>query len=383
MSDPLVSVVLPVFNGGVDLQKCLQSIADSTWRNIECVVVDDASDDGMTAPAADSIGARVIRLDQQKGPAAARNRGVEQVTGDIIFFVDADVLVHEDTIERGVQVLQAHPEITAVIGSYDASPGDRSFISQYRNLYHHWIHQTAHTAASTFWTGCGLIRRKAFVETGGFNEDFDRPSIEDIEYGNRLIATGHVIRLEKEMQCQHLKQWTLWNVVKTDVFQRGIPWMKLLLANRDIPNDLNLSYKSRVATVMAGLLVLAFILIPLAGHATALLATGVLLATSAVCSIIAGTSRKGSLVPLLLVGLPVTSALVYDPQWLSLLPLATILTIVWTQRGFYQLVARRRNLAFAFAVIPMQVIFFIGCATSAALGIISHFFDRVRGPDAR
>lgn len=378
-----MSIVVPVYNGGADLKKCLQSIAASSWRSIECVVVDDASDDGMTGIAADSIGARVIWLKNQRGPSRARNRGVEEATGDIIFFVDADVVVHEDTIEKAVRVLQNSPETAAVFGSYDTSPENASFISQYRNLYHHWIHQTARTDASTFWTGCGAIRRSVFIDAGGFNESFDRPSIEDIEFGGRLLASGHKIRLEKEMQCQHLKQWTLGNVIYTDVFQRGIPWMKLLLTSHELPNDLNISYKSRIATLLAGLLALAVVLLPLTGHADTLIPSVFFLAASASCVAMAFKPRTPSFLPLLLVILPASFALIYDLQPLSVLPLAMILIIAWTQLGFYVLVAKRHNLAFAFAVVPMQVIFFAGCAFSAAMGIMIHFFGKFRELFAR
>ena len=57
-------------------------------------------------------------------------------------------------------------------------------VSQYRNLLHHFVHQHGHAEASTFWAGCGAIRRAAFDAVGGFDAArFPRPSIEDIELG--------------------------------------------------------------------------------------------------------------------------------------------------------------------------------------------------------
>lgn len=382
MNEPSVSVVIPVHNGGFDLQRCLQAIAASSWPVHECIVVDDASTDAMTSGAADAIGARVLWLKTQRGPSYARNRGVEHATGDIIFFVDADVLVHPDTIGQCVQALQSEPEIAAVFGSYDDNPGHRTFISKYRNLYHHWIHQTAKTEASTFWTGCSAIRRDVYMETGGLDESFGRPSVEDIEFGIRLCAAGYRIRLVKEMQCQHLKQWTLWNVVRTDVFQRGIPWMTLLLDNRNAPNDLNINYRSRIATVVAGLLALLYVVMPVTGNTAALAPATALLLSGSICTLFALSSQPR--IPLALAAgcLPVLLVLAADPRPLSLLPLLMIAIIVWTQLGFYRLVIRRHNLAFAFGVVPMQVLFFLSCAVSAAIGIMLHSYRKLRAPHA-
>lgn len=382
MTGSVVSVVIPVHNGGADLQKCLRAIAASSLQVRECIIVDDASTDNMTSAAADEIGASVIWLRNQHGPSYARNRGVEEATGDIIFFVDSDVVVHSDTIEKGVRVLQSEPGIAAVFGSYDDAPGHASFISKYRNLYHHWIHQTARTEASTFWTGCGAIRREVYVAAGGLEESFCRPSVEDIEFGIRLCKAGYRIHLAKDMQCQHLKRWTFRNVIATDIFQRGIPWMTLLLSHQNAPNDLNINYKARVATLLAGLLVLWMFFLITAGHASALLPTIAVLISCWICAFYALNPKPSKPLTLALVGLPASLAFFSNPQPWALPPLLLIAVIVWTQLGFYALVARKHNLAFAFAVIPMQLLFFLGCAVSAAAGITLHFFRKLRGPSA-
>ena len=58
-------------------------------------------------------------------------------------------------------ILREEPGIAAVFGSYDDEPGAPNLVSQYRNLLHHFVHQTGRTEASTFWTGCGAVRRDA------------------------------------------------------------------------------------------------------------------------------------------------------------------------------------------------------------------------------
>ena len=83
--------------------------------------------------------------------------------------------------------LQRYPEIAAVFGSYDDEPAEVNFISQYRNMFHHFHHQHSDMEAFTFWAGCGAIKKSIFDEIGGFDQKrYTKPSIEDIELGYRI-----------------------------------------------------------------------------------------------------------------------------------------------------------------------------------------------------
>src|ERR1700687_3114661 len=117
----LISVVIPVHNASASLSRCLGALKTSTYRDFECVVVDDGSTDDSTALAAAS-GARVIPAGGQRGPAYARNRGVEACKGEIIFFVDADVMVRPGTLMQVVKAFEENPKLDALIGSYDEDP---------------------------------------------------------------------------------------------------------------------------------------------------------------------------------------------------------------------------------------------------------------------
>jgi hypothetical protein len=337
--------------------------------------VDDASTDGMTAPAAERHGVRLIGLDQRHGPAHARNHGAKEASGDIFFFTDADVMLHTDAVAIAVDVLASAPDIGAVFGSYDDQPGHASFLSQYRNLFHHWVHQTGNDEASTFWAGCGAVRREVFIEMSGFDRDYRWPSIEDVELGTRLRNSGHRIRLEKTMLGKHMKRWKFWNLIRTDIFNRGVPWMGLVLRDRRIPNDLNLNYKSRIATILAALLGLSLFILPLSGRAAAVLpAAAFLLATALGARFSSPTGKfRGS--SLLLAALTVAAppaAYILAPDALAVIPLVLILALIWTHLAFYRYVAAKRSVAFAIAVVPMQVLFFLGCAISVPLGLIRH-----------
>ena len=247
-----LSVVVPVFNDADGLVRCLTAIAGSDFQDYECLVVDDGSTVAI-APVVAPFRARVIRVDDgPKGPAHARNIGSASATGDILVFVDADVVIAPGTLRAFADSFDRHPDAAAVFGSYDDAPATTDFVSQYKNLFHHFVHQHASEEAATFWSGCGAIRRTVFHTAGGFDAvRYPRPCIEDIELGYRLRAAGHRILLNKHIQVKHLKRWTLRGMVKTDVFDRGVPWTQLILERRRLPNDLNLQFTQRLSAMLA------------------------------------------------------------------------------------------------------------------------------------
>jgi hypothetical protein len=116
---------------------------------------------------------------------------------------------------------------------------------------HCFVHQTGHEQASTFWSGCGAMRRDVFLAHSGFDESYARPAIEDIELGYRLYQAGHRMALDKNLRVKHLKKWTFWNLLKTDILDRGIPWTELILRDRNMPNDLNLQLSQRISVALA------------------------------------------------------------------------------------------------------------------------------------
>ncbi len=256
-----VSVIIPVYNNTRDLPECLSAVKVSAKHlDSEIIVVDDASTDETPSVAA-TMGVHVLRLETNSGPAAARNLGAQHAIGDVLFFVDADVVLGPSALDRAARILNTRPEIAAVFGSYDARPRAQGLVSQYRNLLHHFVHQQGNPEASTFWAGCGAIRREVFWAVGGFDaERFKRPSIEDIELGVRLRMAGYRVLLDREIQGTHLKHWTLGSVIWTDITCRAIPWSRLILHSREASNDLNLKRGQRISVA---LVVLATTVLPL------------------------------------------------------------------------------------------------------------------------
>ncbi|MBL8046518.1 MAG: glycosyltransferase family 2 protein, partial [Anaerolineales bacterium] len=167
-----ISLIIPVYNGGAEFQRCLAAIGRATVAPHEVIVVDDGSTDN-TRQWAEKAGARILQTTRPtSGPAVVRNLGAQAATGEILFFVDADVEIRAETLAHISRVFAAQPSLTALFGSYDDAPAAPNFLSQYKNLMHHYVHQHASEQASTFWSGCGAIRRAAFLEFGGFSSRY-------------------------------------------------------------------------------------------------------------------------------------------------------------------------------------------------------------------
>ncbi len=252
---PTFSVIIPLYNGGEMFHRCLAALERCEPPPDEIIVVADGDGDRSWLPA-QQRGYRTIVLEQRSGPAHARNIGAEAAEGDILLFIDADVLVPRDIISRISAMMAAQGGLSAIIGSYDDSPTAQGTVSQYRNLLHHFTHQHAREDASTFWGACGAIRRSAFRSIGGFNPRYTQSSIEDIELGYRLKEAGHTILLAKDLQVTHQKKWRFADMLKTDIFQRAIPWTELLLEQGPVRMDLNLSLPARLSTVVVFLIAL-------------------------------------------------------------------------------------------------------------------------------
>lgn len=276
-----LSVVIPAHNAAAHLKHLLAAIQVQLAAGDECILVDDGSTDCTRAIAA-AHSVKMIVQALRLGPAAARNLGAREAHGEVLVFLDADVVPHGDVLSRIRSHFETDPSLAAVIGSYDAQPTCRTTVSRLRNLLHCYMHRTGKRDASFFWAGCGAMRRQTFEAFRGFDEHrFSVPSIEDVELGMRLRRAGHSILLDPELQVQHRKAWTLASMLHTDLWHRAVPWSTLILESRQMPADLNIKVGQRFSaagTALAAAMLLLLLWVPFpAAIASATLAAAVIL----------------------------------------------------------------------------------------------------------
>ncbi|MGH7474855.1 MAG: glycosyltransferase [Longimicrobiales bacterium] len=323
---PYLSVIVPAFQGSGILRDSLGALLESDLPRAawELVVVDDGSTDETSWVAAEYADTIVRLAGKPHGPAYARNRGSEVSRGEVLVFIDADVRVHRDTLRRFTELFSGDPSLAAAFGSYDDRPPGAGLVSQFRNLMHHYVHHRNAGEAETFWAGCGAVRTDVFRAVGMFDEwHYTRPQIEDIELGRRLRVHGHRIRLAPEIQGSHLKRWTLWNGLMTDLHHRGVPWMWLIL--EEGPNagsrTLNVRTREKICTALAGL--------TLAAAAAAL--------------------ALRSFLPLLVAT-------------------AATLTVIALNSSFYAFLRRHRGWLFTVAAVPLHLMYFVVNGFSVIFG---------------
>lgn len=279
---PVVTVIVPVHDGSGVLRACLDGLvaSDLPRDRWELVVVDDGSRDD-SAAIATALADRVLRVEGgPRGPAHARNLGAAAARAPLLCFIDADVVVAPHTLRGLVAPLESDATLTALFGSYDASPADPGTVSQYRNLLHRFMHATHAGEAETFWAGCGIVRRDAFMAVGGFDAArFPRPQVEDIALGYRLRDAGGRIRLDPSLTGTHLKRWTFRGMVRTDLVDRAVPWTRLLLERGTglghAPLNLGLRQKLLTACAAAALLAAPLALVPGLRWSAAIVVAGI------------------------------------------------------------------------------------------------------------
>ncbi|MBM3955635.1 MAG: glycosyltransferase family 2 protein [Planctomycetes bacterium] len=260
-----ITVVMPTIGFEEPFIRCAGRVLEVMRldRGDEVIVVFDGIAPPPPAWLVES-GAAPLSTGRRSGPAAARNLAAAAAHGDVILFVDADVELARDAVERVRARFVDDPGLCAVFGAYDDRPAAPGLVSRFRNLLHHHVHVLHAGPAETFWAGCGAMKADVFRALGGFDVHYTTPSIEDIELGARAAAAGGRLLLDPGISCTHHKRWTLRSMIVTDVFQRAIPWTRQMLASGHVSRRLNLDWKSRVSGVAA--VVAAAATVAAAGH---------------------------------------------------------------------------------------------------------------------
>ena len=229
MRVPYLSVIIPAYNASETLGRLLASLAASSYKNFEVIVGDDASNEQLTVKKLHTAGQKfplsVTRLTHNRGPAAARNAAVKRARGDVLVFLDADVMVYPDTIAKIAEKFKEDHDLTAITGVWDKHQRTKSFFPQFKAL-RDWSYWTNERDSEGYYylfsTRNAAIRRNVFLRLGGFNEAFRQ--MEDVELTHR-IAKRYAIIFAPDVRVHH--EFEGFVAVAKKYFWRSYYWMKI------------------------------------------------------------------------------------------------------------------------------------------------------------
>ena len=180
-SNPLISVIIPVYNVGKYLGKCLDSVINQTYRNLEIIIINDGSTDNSLEVATKykNKDNRITLITQEnKGLSGARNTGLDLASGDYIFFIDSDDYIKLNTLELFLNKLKEN-DYKMVISRHghvikgEVHPNTKSYANFYSAIDCQKMLNNCDTVFVTVWNK--LYKKDAFntlrFSQGKINED--------------------------------------------------------------------------------------------------------------------------------------------------------------------------------------------------------------------
>ena len=226
-----ISVIVPVFNSCGVIENCLKAIRNQKGidpATYEIIVVDDASSDS-SAEKAGGLCDKLIMLQKNSGAATARNAGAKTASGDIIVFVDSDVILEPHSLSNLISVFEKDDQVSATVGRYSEMPTDKKPLNVYHNAFTRYHHDLSLKEIDWFWGALSAIRKEVFEDTGGFDERYQGASGEDLALGKILFDKGYRIAYVPEAQGTHAHQFTILSMLKND-YIKAVTGMKMKLS---------------------------------------------------------------------------------------------------------------------------------------------------------
>jgi len=256
----MISIVIPTYNSSRFIPNLLESILKQAVDNLEVIIVDDCSKDD-TVELASRYPVKVIQMEKNGGPARARNRGVREAEGDIIFFLDSDVIVLDGTVREVKEYFEKNPSANCVIGVCATEPLNRGFVPTYMAMFE-YIHLVSAKdgKVSVFAPRCGAIKKELFQRVGGYDESYKGADVEDFELARRINREDSIF-LDPKMLVRH-QFVNNFEEAARNYFKRAVMWIHLFMKDRQMDNAGPTSPSNGIAAVCSFLSFFSLFLIP-------------------------------------------------------------------------------------------------------------------------
>lgn len=181
MDKPLVSVIIPVYNGERFIAQAVNSVIAQDYRPIEIIVVDDGSID-RTADILGSIQGIQYIYQENQGHGAAKNKGIEAADGSYLAFLDADDLWEPDKLSQQIEHMTRNPQYGFVICNM------KNFLETGTPMPDYMDKTDFDIESPGYIPSCMLIRKQAFHHVGNFNPELTNAN--DIDWCFRAKDAG-------------------------------------------------------------------------------------------------------------------------------------------------------------------------------------------------
>ena len=257
----MISIIIPTFNEERRIGNCIRAILSSRYKDYEIIIADDYSTD-KTAEIVSKYPCRVIKGDRHGGPAYARNSALPYARGDVLFFIDADITIREDTLEKIVGTFEERPEIGAVLCirtkeslNEDLSGYSKGLTPNYWALSKFYSYTMSKVDYATFFsTNRGAIKRDVFNIVGKFDTKYKEADFEDYQIGYAITDRGHRIYIDRDIQILHRFPGFRASIKK--FFRKGGLYTKDVILKRKKADNVDVTF---FRILRAGLAFLSFI----------------------------------------------------------------------------------------------------------------------------
>lgn len=226
MPPETVSVIVPTYNSGLTIERCLDALLNQDYPGLEIIVVDDASADA-TLQKVSRYPVKLFTKAINQGVSHSRNLGAENANSEIFVFVDSDVVACPRGISNLVELFREKPGILAAAGVYSSDYHGLNFISDFKNLDLAYRQELAAGYVAYLGTHFFALKKPTFAESGGFSTEFKGATAEDLDFGVRLTKGKPLMFLDRDIKVVHLKKYGLFTMLKTD-FYRIVNMMKIV-----------------------------------------------------------------------------------------------------------------------------------------------------------
>lgn len=174
---PAISVVIPLYNKGLYIQRAIKSVLNQTYKNFELIVVDDGSTDGGDQIVEGLADPRIRLIRQENGGvSAARNRGIAEAKAELVAFLDADDEWLPEKLQLQFDFLERYPDIKWTAGAFIQYRDDKP-VAPESAFFSEWFEDEyvvkdallPLSVGRCFWVVTTMIRKQVFKEVGCFD----------------------------------------------------------------------------------------------------------------------------------------------------------------------------------------------------------------------